>query len=206
MAKKQKTEAGKDYVRNGPVKGAGHDEFTRFKEGQREQELHPVTERQAYTESESTQSPRTQETRDDGRRTTAEKAVKTAQTLRRILTVCAVVVVVAVATPEFMPILATTSPEIQMAYIYTEEDYIFYEVQIGNYMDGDEVSVVVYNDFIREEQKAKEEFVSGSVEGLKPKLRYHIEILCAGKVLLQRVITAGSGETIEIYEKSSEPY
>ncbi|MBQ7153452.1 MAG: hypothetical protein IJR83_05900 [Clostridia bacterium] len=205
MAKKQKTETGKTYVGNAPAKGEGQAEFERFKEGQRTEELHPVTERQAYTESETVMSPRAQETRDDGRKTNAEKAVRTAQTLRRVLAVVAVVAVVAVATPEFVPILATTSPEIQMAYIYTEEDYIFYEIQVGNYMDGDELCVSVYNDFIRKEQKASEPFISGSVDGLKPELRYHIEISCAGRVLLRRVITAGSGETIEIYEKSSEP-
>ncbi|MCR5458049.1 MAG: hypothetical protein K6F14_08225 [Clostridiales bacterium] len=136
----------------------------------------------------------------------SERAVTIANWVRKMLSAFAVVLAACIVAPEIIPALATAGPEISYAYASAEEEAISYSVGVAGYLEGDELSVIVYNDFFRDEHTVKDDYIFGYVENLKPNMTYKIQVVCAGRVLLQDSLITGAEKYIEIWPSSESEH
>ena len=101
----------------------------------------------------------------------AADARKNAAAIQRLLATAVVATVVTVGVTDVVPILKRPAVILREEFSVSDTA-IDYEVEVGDYTEGDELSVAVYNDFVREEQSVREPRIAGRAEGLQPKVRY----------------------------------
>ena len=177
------------------------EEFPQYSEYTQQKEYHQFKERSFVNEMGMTEELKPKKEKNSSQ----EKSLKIANVLRKVISAFAVVIVAAVVAPDIVPILSTASPEIYYAYVDVQEESISYSIGVEGYIEGDELSVIVYNDFFKDENIEKSKEIYGYVEGLKPNMRYKIQVECAGKVILQKTLITGSGQNIEMSSSSSSP-
>lgn len=82
-------------------------------------------------------------------KTPSGKAVTMAQRLKQLMTFIALVAAAAIVVPDVIPALNLGSPELVFAEFYPGDEMISFSLDIET-MSGDELTVTVQNDFIRE--------------------------------------------------------
>lgn len=119
--------------------------------------------------------------------------------LQRILV--AAVAVVAVAVYDLVGIMPQSGAKVREYSIEAHETGVFYWIEFDDYTSGDDLSVEVYNDFVRHSQTVEDRFVSGEVYDLKPGMTYTVEVWSGNSVLLRKKVTTLLSKPIE-----EEPY
>lgn len=129
----------------------------------------------------------------------SQKAKKKAKGLAKLLTTIATVVsagmVGIVGLNVINPPRATVSAEIQE--IYTTDRDVYYFITLENYNEGDDVYVVLYNDFTNRTQKAESSEFDGGFEDLQTNMYYNLEVR-------QGDITIASKKVRTVYERQTE--
>lgn len=128
-----------------------------------------------------------------------EKTKKKANSLAKLLTTIATVVsagmVGIVGLNIINPPTATVSAEIQE--VYTTDSDVYYFITLDNYNEGDDVYVILYNDFTNRTQKAESSEFDGGFEDLQTNMYYNLEVK-------QGDITIASKRVRTVYERETE--
>ena len=91
--------------------------------------------------------------RSPAKKPSSEKAVTMAMTLKKLLAAVALIAAVAIIMPGIVPAIDLGSPVLETLYISSYDNYIIISASIEAREYGDELRVVVYNDFVRYEAK-----------------------------------------------------
>ncbi len=121
-------------------------EYPQYEEREEQAEFGRVSEWYAVKESgapDARGAPR-------AKKTASEKALSMAQKLKQLLTFVALIAAAAIIVPDIIPVLDLGAAELKFAEFYPEEDFISFSMEIET-MSGDELTVIVQNDFIKEE-------------------------------------------------------
>ena len=78
---------------------------------------------------------------------------KAMQAIKTLMTFCAMLVAAAIVLPDAIPFLDNGSPVLIYAEFNPEDESIYFSMALETRITGDELSVIVHNDFIDEEGK-----------------------------------------------------
>ena len=121
-------------------------EYPQYEEREEQSEFGRVSEWSAVKES---GAPDTRGAPQE-KKTASSKALNLAQRLKQLLTFVALIAAAAIIMPDVVPVLDLGAPELKFAEFYPEEDFISFSMEIET-MSGDELTVIVKNDFVKEE-------------------------------------------------------
>lgn len=83
-------------------------------------------------------------------KTVSGKAVTMAQRLKQLLTFVALIAAAAIIVPDIVPVLDLGSPELHSLYFDAGEESVSFSIEVET-MSGDELTVILQNDFQKEQ-------------------------------------------------------
>lgn len=110
------------------------------------------------------------------------KPKKAATVITSLLSTAAIL---AIITTMLLPSVSVKADFISVSCTDTT---IAYEIFVEDYSEDSEVSVVVYNDFVRFEASIDSQSVKGEFVGLKPNFRYTIAIMSGNKTIKKQSV------------------
>lgn len=110
------------------------------------------------------------------------KPKKAATVITSLLSTAAIL---AIITAMLLPSVSVKADFISVSCTDTT---IVYEIYVEDYSEDSEVSVVVYNDFVRFETPLDSQSVKGEFVGLKPNYRYTIAIMSGNKTIKKQSV------------------
>ena len=91
-------------------------------------------------------------------------------------------------TALIVPSISTSDYSAEFLSLTASETSISYVVSIDNYSEGDELVIVVYNDFTRREQTVAGAMYKGEEVGLKPNMYYKVAVVDGNKTILEQTL------------------